>query len=502
MSRVRNADEFLLRFRWIASEYDKTFAPTRICAQYAGKPEEKNYLEIHARTYFVNPFLAALNWRIDRQPTDDLSNLIPEVPVRSEERGSIRFLDYLGFKRSPNDEEHRPLLIVETKRPGAGLPHALTPAATYSEIISRGLNRETLSGEWNKWLNTLRDYVRSVHERTKHCPRRVVITNAEWLILFLDPQDAFLDGGSADPAHILVFENRKDIERRFGDVFRNLEYQQVLGEALPTFTPGDLPFYLAGQEIDRALHGLRLRYVEQPGIYQPAPVIKVAPVVFLRTQYGAWMRIESPLEEFDLPHRYEELLRHLGDVEQRARNLLSEVDRQLGTSLQASPLTKHYENEDDFAVLPGVQEINRNEFILVTGDASHYLLPEPSIPNCPYHDWWACQRAGVPSNPGPLGNRSVNPRSFFGSGEPHHCAHRDVCNAKSSPITGANRVRCGARSGRDGQAFCEIWRFEQHLCCRTCAFEEVCTKAEVFHLPCQRAAATMHSQTSRIAREV
>ena len=36
--------------------------------------------------------------------------------------------------------------------------------------------------------------------------------------------------------------------------------------------------------------------------------------------------------------------------------------------------------------------------------------------------------------------------------------------------------------------FCEIGRFEWHLCCRTCAFEEVCTKAEVFHLPCQNQA--------------
>jgi hypothetical protein len=34
--------------------------------------------------------------------------------------------------------------------------------------------------------------------------------------------------------------------------------------------------------------------------------------------------------------------------------------------------------------------------------------------------------------------------------------------------------------------FCEIWKFEEHLCCRTCAFEEVCTKAEVFSgLPCK-----------------
>lgn len=299
-----------------------------------------------------------------------------------------------------------------------------------------------------------------------------------------------------------MFETRADIERRFSDIFRHLEHQQVLGTS-PALTPGELPFYAVGQEIDRALHGLRLRYIEQPGIYQPVPVIKVAPVVFLRTRYGAWLRVESPSqEEYELPHRYEDLPRHLSEVEQAARRLLNEVNLQLGTSLQASLLAKHYGNEEDFAVLPGISEIGRDDYLLVTGDKTHYLLRKPSVPSCPYHDWSVCQRDGVPSNPGPLLARSVNPRSFFKSAELHHCAHRNVSAAKASPITAANRDRCGLRSGREGQTFCEIWRFEQHLCCRTCVFEEVCTKAQVFRLPCQRPMAPMHPRTPVATAEV
>jgi hypothetical protein len=111
---------------------------------------------------------------------------------------------------------------------------------------------------------------------------------------------------------------------------------------------------------------------------------------------------------------------------------------------------------------------------------------EPSVPNCPFHDWAACEGAGVASMSAPVVIRSISPRSFFFSREVHHCAHRDVNSAKASAITSANRDRCGPRSGEAGQAFCEIWRFEQHLCCRTCVFEEVCTKADVFRLPCRR----------------
>ena len=70
----------------------------------------------------------------------------------------------------------------------------------------------------------------------------------------------------------------------------------------------------------------------------------------------------------------------------------------------------------------------------------------------------------------------MNPRAFFVSGEPHHCAHSVVADAKFSVITDANAPVCGPRSGSRGQAFCELFRFETRLCCRTCAFESVCTK--------------------------
>lgn len=140
----------------------------------------------------MNAFLAALNWRFDQTPDNGLPNLVPESPVRSQQRGTIRFLDYLGLERQTDN----PLLIVETKRPSAELPSTLEPAATYSEIVSRGLAGASLSGQWNQWLKDLSDYVLSAHNCALKVPKRVVITNGYWLIIFLDPTDAFLKGGT------------------------------------------------------------------------------------------------------------------------------------------------------------------------------------------------------------------------------------------------------------------------------------------------------------------
>jgi len=181
-----------------------------------------------------------------------------------------------------------------------------------------------------------------------------VITNGDWLILFLNTRDAFLEEGSSNPNHILEFTGRSDIETRFTDVFRYLEYQQVLGET-PPLTPGELSFHVQGvNEVDRAMYGLRLRYIEHPGIYRPAPVIKVTPVVFLRTRYGAWLRIEQPPQDYEL-RDYDGLSKHLTEVKQTAQKLRTEINNRLGTSLEACALAKHYDDDDCFSALPGVQ---------------------------------------------------------------------------------------------------------------------------------------------------
>ena len=73
MSRVRNANEFLLGFRKIRKAYEDIFAPrvAQLRSKYAGKPEEgflDKSLEAHVRMYVVNALLTALNWRLDQKP--------------------------------------------------------------------------------------------------------------------------------------------------------------------------------------------------------------------------------------------------------------------------------------------------------------------------------------------------------------------------------------------------------------------------------------------------
>jgi hypothetical protein len=492
MSLVRNADEFLLEYRRIWEKYETLFAPriAKIRAMYVGESEEgflEQCLEAHIRSYVVNALLAALNWRLDQNPEDGLPNLIPEVPVRSTLSGTIRFLDYLGLERNTDN----PLMIIETKRPSSELPHTLEQAENYSEILSRGLAGAPLSGDWNTWLDNLRDYLRSTQARAQKVPKRIVITNGDWLIIFLNPSGSFLESGNHDLTHILVFENHSDIDNRYCLLFLNLERLQISGET-PSLNPGELSFYVDGKVVDQVMFGIRIHYIEQYGIYRYSPVIKLAPIVFIHSRYGGWLRVERPPREHELPHKNDQLLQHLDEFERAAIDLLAEINSRLTTSLQPICLAKHYEEKND--PLCGVTEYKANEYIVVTGDKTHYLLQKSSISFCPYHDWNDCNRDGFVSTQEHIVVRSTSPRSFFISKEIHHCAHSDVKYAKSTPITFANRPRCGPRIGPNGQAFCQIWRFEQYLCCRACVFEEICTKASVFRLPCYSRLAASVSQ--------
>lgn len=505
MSRVRNATEFLPRLREILANYDGRYrdfiADAR--AQYTNNPTGKappeidECLEAHSRHYVVNGLLNALNWRLELTPFDGLPNLIPEAPVTSLTQRSIRFLDYLGAERNTN----RPLLVVETKRPSSQLPRRRKTAVRYGHdetaaIICSRFDVTTpgdLGANWNEWLDSLKDYVQSAHSATGDVPRRAVITNGRWLILFVDPADTFITGGTCSPEKVLVFDDEDatkppEIEERYDEVFDLLAHQHLLSETEP-LEASQLPFHVQPDLIDQVMHGLRIKYTEQERIYKVSPVIEVSPIIFVRSRFGAWLRVEGRQGEF-IPHHNEDLASHLATVSAAATSLLADVNAALHSALVPISLETHYANSDGFKDLLGVVEINHDEganawqeLVVVTGSHSHYLLPEPTVPDCPYHDWSRSEEAGYAFGM-PIEVRSVNPRSFFKSRELHHCSHRLVAAAKAEEISAENRMRCGSRSGRNSEAFCEVWRLDQYLCCRTCVFQNVCTKAEVFTLPC------------------
>jgi len=385
MSRVRNADEFLLKARSFRQSYETIFGPliSELRTKYVESPLQsvpdatKSLLEYHARCYLVNGILAALNWRLDSTPLDGLPSLVEEMPIRSHQRNTIRSLDYLGIER----ETQKPLLLVETKRPSADLPRLVDFNSSSLEeeplsAISRGLKGERLQGEWSDWLSTIGDYVRSLEHKSGDVPRRVLVTNGEWMIAFLDPRNAFIDEGAIESSWILICHDWNQIEESHTELFNELEHSRVVGRC-PPLRVGEVSFHLARDDLHSVLHGLRLRYAERPSIYNRWPTVSVAPVLHLRSCFGLWLIVEKPGQDFFVPESHERLREHLSEVEDAASDLLTQVSQSLGLDLVPVTLTDHYES-DHFDLLPGVKETHEDQFLLVTGESTHYLRLEPT----------------------------------------------------------------------------------------------------------------------------
>jgi len=490
LKRNWTATEFQRDLEVLCAKYSQDFVnvAAKVRTEYVGKsPDVENerdqLLEAHVRV-FIDGLLASLNWQTGVETTGN-TNLVPEAPIYSAERSRVRFLDYLGFEAG---EPKRSLLIVEAKRPSSCLPRTrasgAAPEPPINALIS-GLGGAEMIEDWSSWLKTARDYVSSAAKIADYPPRRMAITNGDWMIVFTDPDQTFYQN-RPDPGTIRVFVNRNEVLRNYADVFALLEHQQVLGSVAPLAVE-ELAFYATAADIDRVLHGLRLMYQVDHDFYAAVPNIKVMPVIHLRTRRGVWLVVEERGAGEVVPQSPEHLTDHYGRISSMALGLLAKVHSVLGFTLAPTELAEHYHESEpaDYPVgLLGIRRVlgtTPEEYVIATGKNRHYFTLTPTVAACPHHGIDESERTplGVPG-------QNMEPRAFFILGQDQRCCHTGVHRAKRTLLQPDNRDRSGPRSNGDMHSFCEIFPFEEYLCCRVCVFEEVCTSASVFILPCKR----------------
>lgn len=491
MSKFLHSGQFRDKFSTLRLEYEQFFQReiqrirTKASNNPTGQPSPvvDECLENHARTYILNGMFEALNWPL--KCVDGLPLFIPEAPIESLERGSRRFLDYLGL--SPTNQ--KPLIVIEAKRPNLKLPSN----ENLPELISSYLRGETLGSIWDEILNTMKDYIKSVFNKYNYSPHRAVITNGNWLILFLNPLQTFVNNDS-DSGIIIVYYDYSEILSKASEVWAYLEYTNVAGKTeTRVFNIGELPFQIETSKIKKITLGLKLIYCEIPTQYKVRPQINVLPIILIALYNDTWICLQRNFHPgFDLPHKYEKLTNHLQEVDTFSHDLLEELFLFINCRFDISPLSEHYEQDikffDDFkgvnnvSIYPyeGVQK-----FILITGTMTHFLRETPTISGCRFHEWKNSKSENVAALESPIVMANVfQPKSFFTDGQDQHCTHVIVRDVKVSQLNPDNRQRIGLRSNPDGAAFCEIIQFEEFLCCRTCVFEDECLKGCHVNFPC------------------
>ncbi len=505
--RVRNATDFADRVRETYAFSDKLRElPVNITSREvpaaAAKQVNDQWREVHSRAYVIDHFLAALNWNVT-VPGDPweyvqrVGNAAIEVGVLSEARGTRRFLDYFGFEYE--NDNVVPHLLVEAKHPDCLIPVISNSVDVDNHPFKREavcylhhpeLSAECLNREWKEYLDTLRDYCRSVHNQLSKVPRKVLMTNGKWLIIFCSPQHTFVDVDD-DACEILVYEDQDQIIANAARIFGELNYYYVANPRNVMFEPSQLAGKNGISGNVTASNGLLVLYAKDPYPYQVVPRLSVSPFILLYPDNSAPAMVCRPTASYQFTlfgnqTVWDNIMEHLAAVQDAAQRLKDEIENFTGSRLDLFVISRLYEDAERFKVFRGSHRLptrNPDTYHLLTGIRTHFIVDDCSYDECLCHSW---NTTGVSERfECPITLPSVQDKAFFPDTTPGHCCHRDMYTQKSNDLSSdLLEVIPTCRSGKENDAFCEIWGIDHFLCCRRCVYFDSCVSTGMFNAVC------------------
>ncbi len=179
-----------------------------------------------------------------------------------------------------------------------------------------------------------------------------------------------------------------EVDERYDLVFRLLD-QRSVSRSVVEIAPGAIAGTIDPNQVVQILHGLLLCYATTNTVGNLIPTISVMPLIFLRSHTGSWVRVAHRGEGDFFPYDYRNLQAHLEEVNAAAEDLLARVNRALIHHIAPTSLEEHYADDKSFEDLLAVEHIPRlkDHFRIVTGKFTHFLLADPTVPNCPHHDF-------------------------------------------------------------------------------------------------------------------
>lgn len=424
--------------------------------------------EAHARTYLINPILSALGWELH---TPD--NMVVEDPVDPDPEDAAkahrRFFDYHG--RESTVDEGRSLLIVEAKRPRSLLPDY--PSYRLPEILAQELGNlatgtkrpPLLPGDWQAWLSSLQDYAKRAKAQYKSAPLRAVITNGEWFVIFLSVEKTLLVS-KPEKEFIQVYVDLDDINDKVLYFCPALRYIDISGD-IPPQPPEALPQFLNGSRSVNVTLATEISYVRH-GQRQPGWGVKVLAIVL--TKNNGYVRFQKNYGDdyVVIPHDPQQLEAARETLRRRAHELVAELSRHADlrylTPTDVENLALRRSNTQDPNVGIKALIINKWDTYLLLSGSYFHLADSQEYDSCPYHAFGECRRTGDAVEPA-IYSPSIDPRAFFPSDSPYHCAHRAIHTLRETK--------------------CVIAGFEKYLCCRRCALFQRCWPDDGATLPCR-----------------
>lgn len=472
MSRMERKAEFPGKFAELLDRLQAVEGPIA-AAPYDGGPVGDPH-EHATRVYFLDELIELLGWTLGLG-----GDVVEEA--RLKDKTTTR-MDYLG-KACDTDA---PALLIEAK---AWEKPFLQPrkngAYRVEEVLANAIDhwrgggeaaKSPLAGEWPDYIDQVGKYVSRLHKLHQHRLPRAVICSGEWIVVFIDPVAAFVEGPARSNS-IKHFE-KGNFKNEAPQLYELLSKDSLVEETPASVRPTEISNFLTSNTLDKCFHAVLVSY-EAAGtsLFGKKPRIAIHPALVLQDLGG--MRL-TVLEETD--PEYMEYGRdedggdlfldvHVTSIGEAAANLLARTSELLGVELHPSSTV-------DFLGFPkqplqGVEVVtsfvkglakHSDNWIVVTGQDTHFVRARPDL-DCDFHSWATCKAAHRAEGDSAVLRPTITPKVLFADDKPHHCAHRDVLDRRRSR--------------------CQVPMIDDRLCCRGCMFAPVCWPSTVKPpLPC------------------
>lgn len=474
MTAGREEAEFKLSLETLIAEFVRR-ADQAAPAAYAGAAED-TVLEHTARKHFLDKLLLALGWDISSFEHD----IAEEARVRDD---TTVFMDYVGV----HPQSRSPVLIFEAKAWEKPFPAASAAALAsrggkgkipHVELISMALmhckaNEDEaqcpVSLEWRGWLLKLTQYVTAVKTESGHLVGCVAISSGQWIVVFKDPANAFVDKGVVNTDAISVFRI-EDYVANSDDIYQQLARCHLIGAPPPFIRPEQATAYLSVRAAKKLFLGLWIRCITTGSAFDVHPQILIYPAILIQRADEEFVTVvDSGLGHDPIPNDSSAIELHIDATRNRSNNLLATIQAVLPGLPAPSELTefpgfmqppsrgratKVFEPDDADRDFLKSYPLSAGQFVVATGRSPHFIIATPRVAGCRGHDWAQCKSLNENVGDRPVVSRSVQPASFFISGELHHCAYR---------------LLHGRRLQR-----CKIRAFDNFMCCQACTYQPVC----------------------------
>lgn len=462
MRRVVTATEFPDLFADLIDRFDASIAEDarpEFAGAEAGEPHEHT-----TRVHFLDEFVELLGWSLGLG-----GDMAEEARLKGE---TTTFMDYLGVK----PDTHAPALLIEAKAwDKAFLLPRNKKAYEAPTLLGEAINHwrsgksakdSPVAGQWHDYIDQVGGYVKNLKDRHGHTLPRAVITSGQWIVVFVDPVQAFVEG-TVEDIKIKIFQ-KQNFKAQASVLFSLISKKAIAAETPFNVRPTQVLNYLTKDLLIACFHAVHVSY-EASGspVFGRKPRVLVYPALVLRGADNMLLAVLEESEESSLQYTKDDttdersLAPHVDKLTAGAAALLARTGEQLGLELRPAPIVDFpgfprelMHNPTVTRPLARSNPRERDNWIIVTGQASHFVKSGPDL-DCRFHNWSVCNGARRAAGTSAISSPVLSmPRALFTDATPHHCAHSDVSDRRKPR--------------------CQIHMIDASLCCRGCTFVSDC----------------------------